>query len=96
MQVEWIFISDYTEAEVRRVVPRSSGIYLLWVKLKEGNKWRCFYVGQVSDLEARLLHHLTNDEENTCIRKQVASFVCGCEYARVDRQTDRDGAEKFL
>ena len=49
-----------------------------------------------SDLEDRLLDHLSDSEENECIKTKVARFICGYEYAEVAKQSDRDGIEKFL
>ncbi len=96
MHINWSnFHSTYDESEVRRYVPDDAGIYLLWVKLKTG-KWRCFYVGQAENLEERLLDHLSGDEENKCIKNNVSNYVCGFEYAKVSKQSDRDGIEKYL
>jgi hypothetical protein len=96
MNISWsTFYNTYSEENVKAYVPTDAGVYLLWVKLKNG-KWRCFYAGQASDLEARLLEHLGSNEENECVKKHVADYVCGLEYASVVRQKDRDGIEKFL
>jgi excinuclease UvrABC nuclease subunit len=96
MQITWSsFHSDFAEAHVRRYVPAEAGVYLLWVKLKNG-KWRCFYAGQASNLEDRLLDHLSDDEDNECIKNKVSKFVCGFEYAKVSKQSDRNGIEKLL
>jgi excinuclease UvrABC nuclease subunit len=96
MQITWSsFHSSYTETEVKRTVPTDAGVYLLWVKLKNG-KWRCFYAGRAADLEDRLLDHLSDDKENKCINKNVSIYICGFEYAKVSRQSDRAGIEKFL
>lgn len=97
MQVTWSsFHSDLSENQVRKYVPRAAGIYLLWVKLTESNKWKCFYVGQASNLEQRLLDHLSESEENECIKTKVSIKVCGFEYTEVSTQNERDGIEKFL
>lgn len=96
MQLNWSsFHSTYSESGVTAYVPTTAGVYLLWVKLKNG-KWRCFYVGQAKNLEARLLDHLSEAEENDCLKTKVSKYVCGFEYAAVGRQEDRDGIEKFL
>ncbi len=96
MRIIWsLFHSSYSESEVKRHVPAEAGVYLLWVKLKNG-KWKCFYVGKASDLEARLLDHLSDNEENECIKSNVSKYICGFEYAKVSKQSDRDGIEKFL
>ena len=96
MQITWSsFHAKYNEAEVKAYVPRSAGVYLLWVQLKN-DKWRCFYAGQADDLERRVLRHLADSEENECIKKHVSAYVCGFEYAEIGRQSDRDGIEKYL
>jgi len=78
MKISWSsFHSTYDERTVKRHVPAEAGTYLLWVKLKEGKKWRCFYVGQARNLEARLLQHLSSKEDNDCLRKK-ASGVRSC------------------
>jgi len=97
MIIEWSGInSNYSEDEVKKYVPIESGVYLLWEKLAESNKWLCFYVGKTKGLEKRLLEHLSDNEDNDCIKKKVAEKVCGFEYAKVANQNERDGIEKFL
>ena len=96
MYLEWSsFYTPYTEQEVKKYVPIDSGIYLLWVQLKN-EKWRCSYVGQADDLEDRLLNHLSKFEENECIKTKASKYVCGFEYAKVSRESDREGIENFL
>lgn len=96
MQVEWsLFHATYTAAGVRASVPRTAGVYLLWVKLQNG-RWRCFYAGQADNLERRLLDHLSASEANQCIKAHVSKYTCGFEYAEVPQQAHRDGVEKYL
>ena len=96
MEISWsTFHTPYTESEVKKYVPTDSGVYLLWVKL-ESNNWRCFYVGKSDNLETRLLQHLSDEEENECIKDKVSEKICGYEYAKVSKQSDRDGIEKYL
>jgi excinuclease UvrABC nuclease subunit len=96
MQITWsAFHSLYSDAEVKAYVPRSAGVYLLWVQLKD-EKWHCFYVGQADDLKRRLLEHLADSEENECIKRHVSKYVCGYKHAEIARQADRDGVEKYL
>ncbi len=97
MEVIWSTFHELNEENVRKNVPEVAGVYLLWVKLKNKNgKWRCFYVGKTEELQARLLYHCSLNEENDCIKNNVQNYVCGYEYAKVAKQADRDGIEKFL
>lgn len=95
MRIEWSSFHDLNEQNIRRYVPTGAGVYLLWVKLKNG-KWRCYYVGQAQNLEQRLLSHLSSAESNKCVKNNVSKYISGFEYAKVGRQSDRDGIEKFL
>jgi hypothetical protein len=95
MQITWSSFKKLTEENVRKDVPRDAGLYLLWVKLKNG-KWRCYYAGQADDLERRLLEHLSDEEKNRCIKTNVRDYISGYQYAKVAKQSDRDGIEKFL
>jgi len=96
MEVKWSsFHGSYTSEAVKKYVPTSAGVYLLWVKLKN-DKWRCIYVGQATNLEERLLSHLTSSEPNESIKNNVSNYVIGFEYAEVTEQYMRDGVEKFL
>lgn len=96
MKITWSsFHENYTEDVVRRYVSTGGGVYLLWVKLKTG-KWRCFYTGRASNLESRLLAHLSSKEPDTCIKTNIAKYICGFEYAKLKTQSDRKGIEKFL
>jgi len=95
MNVKWSRLIDLNEGNVRLSVPRSAGVYLLCVKMKDG-KWRCFYTGQAENLEERLLQHVSLSETNQCIRGRARSQVCGMYFARVENERDRNGAEKYL
>ena len=96
MEVKWSgFFTPYSQEKVKLNATESAGIYLLWVKLKN-DKWRYFYAGQAKNIKQRLLDHLSDSEENKCIKENVSKFVCGFEYAVISKQDDRDGAEKYL
>lgn len=95
MNIQWsTFHTPYTENAVRRVVPTRSGVYLLWVKYKNGN-WKCFYVGKSENLEERLLQHLSTSEDNDCVKENVR-YTSGFYWAEVPRGSDRSGIEKAL
>lgn len=96
MEVKWSgFFTPYSQEKVKLNATESAGVYLLWVKLKN-EKWKCFYAGQAKNIKQRLLNHLSDNEENDCIKENVSKYVCGFEYAIISKQADRDGAEKYL
>ena len=61
----------YNVADVQAHVPHSPGVYMIRVLLRGGGQ-RVIYVGQASDLQDRLLDHLSPSEENACLRDHVA------------------------
>lgn len=95
MEILWSNFHKLTSDNVKHSVPQDSGVYLLWVKLSN-DKWRCYYVGQADNLQERLLQHLSHSEKNNCIKTNVRDYISGYEYAKVSKQSDRDGIEKFL
>ena len=96
MKVKWFnFYDSFTEETVKKYVPAAAGVYLLWVKLKNG-KWKCIYVGKATNLKERLLSHLSRYEENSGIKNHVQNYIVGFEYTEVATQDERNGIEKFL
>ena len=95
MNIKWSDFIRLTKDNVRKVVPTSPGVYLLWVQLKS-EKWRCYYVGRAANLEERLLSHLSSKEPNDCIKDNVRDHISGLEYAKVAAKSDREGIEKYL
>ena len=88
------FFTPYNESEVLRVVPRSGGVYALWVNYKTG-RWGCFYVGKADNLESRLLAHLGPEESNTCI-KENNKYKRGFHWIEITTEAEQSGAEKYL
>jgi len=95
-KVTWSgFYSSYAKTIVNNNVQDKSGIYLLWVKLESG-RWKVTYVGQAKNIRIRLLEHLSNNEENQCLKNDVNKYIYGFEYAIVSNKKDRDGVENYL
>lgn len=88
------FHNPYNEAEIRKYVPTSAGVYLLWVYYKSG-RWGSYYVGKAENLEDRLLDHLSNDEPNSCI-KENNKYRRGFMWIEITTEAERSGVEKFL
>jgi len=95
MQVTWATFQKLNVGNIVKNVPESAGVYLLWVQLKD-EKWKCYYVGKAENLQARLLEHCSANEENDCIKNNVQNHISGYEFAKISKQSDRDGIEKFL
>jgi len=94
LKLNWSPVHEYTESNVQRYVPKEGGVYRL--SYKSEDELPMFYVGQASDLEERLLQHLTVTEPNACIKRHVRDYNCSFRYAKVASIADRNGAERAL
>ncbi len=90
----WSSMSTYTEANVLRLVPRQSGVYLV-CEPGSSNDWRVAYVGRAENLEQRLLAHLQASEPNGCLRSLVSRGSAAVWWASVPTWQTA-GVEKYL
>lgn len=95
MELEWNGRFSYDEVTVKKCVMKKPGNYMIMVKLKNGN-FRPIYVGKAIDLEGRLLEHLSNSEDNSCLKKHVKDHILGIRYCYVGSETDRQNIEYTL
>jgi len=94
LKLNWSSVLEYTESNVLGHAPKEGGVYRL--SYKSGDGLTVFYVGQASDLEERLLRHLSVTEPDACIKGYVQNYKCYFRYAKVANIADRDGAERAL
>lgn len=70
------------------------GVYVLAVGLKNSDNVRVFYVGS-GNIPERLAYHLSDDEENECVKEKVQNKVCYFWYEEVkggeDKREKREG-----
>lgn len=95
MKLDWHGLFDYYEETVKKVVSDTGGNYMISVGLKKGG-YRPVYVGRTKHLETRLLKHLSNDEENKCIKNRVSDKALYFRYCYVNNQEDRKNIEYTL
>jgi hypothetical protein len=91
----WQRYLPYTLANVQRFAPVKAGVYKIAVHLTTGRK-RVIYVGQATDLDARLKDHLSEWETNSSLYSIVRQYQCSFALALVPLQADRDAAERAL
>jgi len=94
MELTWHGYFLYAAPEVEEHVGNSPGNYMISIKLKSG-KYGSIYVGQSTDLQGRLLHHLSNSETNTCLKKQK-KYHYEFQFCYVSDQKDRDDVQYTL
>lgn len=94
VKLNWSPVYDYTESNVIRYAPKEGGVYRL--SYQSGEKRPMFYVGQASDLEDRLLQHLSVTEPDECIKRHVQNYNCYFRYASIANLEHRNCAERAL
>ncbi len=95
MELEWQGLFDYCEKTVKEFVNDKDGNYMISVGLQNG-EYRPIYIGKTKYLEARLLEHLSNDEENKCIKDRVGNKALYFRYCYVNNEDDRKNVEYTL
>ena len=91
LNVEWN-LKPYAlnEDQIKQIAHDKGGIYRL-----SNKKVGIFYVGQSDNLKSRLLEHLSDKEENNCIKKKL-EFQAYFRYALLESEKDRLCAESFM
>jgi hypothetical protein len=91
MDLYWSFFYMLTGENIRKHVPRSAKMYLLFAK--PGHEtWMCYYVGQADDLVNRLQEHLSGPDPCMQPKMKASAF----RYAEIEARRDRNGVERFL
>ena len=95
MKLEWYGFFAYCEENVKKMIIDKGGNYVISIGLQDGN-YRPIYVGKTKYLKDRLLKHLSNDEENECIKGRVGNTALYFIYCYVSSQEDRENTEHTL
>ncbi len=89
-----VFFTPYDETQIRMAAPTGPGVYILWMQDSDGG-WTRFYVSKANNLESQLLGHLSADEPNPCIKRNVKN-MCGFHWIDITMEYERIGVEKYL
>jgi len=96
LTLEWSkFFNSFEEDKIKENTPESPGIYLFWVKLTKG-EWKCFFIGETSNLQKRILSHTKPSEKRICISDRIKDKNCGYEFAILENSSHRDGIMSYL
>jgi len=94
VQVTWSERIPYLNANVKNV-KEDGGVYKLIRKTTDGG-FGVFYIGMTTKLRTRLDDHLSDNEDNDCIKKKLKNSSCYFRYAYISKQETRECAEAFL
>jgi len=78
------------------LVPEFGGIYKVLRNDGKENKLSRVYVGKAENLRSRYNRHLSEQEENICLRNNVQEKECYFRYALLAGEDNRKNAEDHL
>ena len=90
----WSQYIPYNEVNAEKV-PANAGVYEISVRLQNGLA-RGFYTGQANNLQRRYSEHLSENENNKCIKEYLGKFNCFSRYIEIFQQSERDRIEENL
>jgi len=91
----WTKLLKLDETLIGQIPDNLPGVYRLSYKDPDGNYY-VFYVGKSDDIKRRLMEHISDSEQNACIRGYLTSTECYFRYAKVMRQEVRDSGERQM
>ena len=94
VKLVWSDLFLYTISNVNVHTPISAGVYRL--SCQRDDKRPVFYVGQAETLDKRLRDHLSDEEPNVCIKRNLRDHTCYFRFAELAKQAERDYAERAL
>lgn len=77
-------------------IPENGGVYKVLRDDGEEGKLARVYVGKAIDLRAQYTRHLSDYEENTCLRRNLNNEECYFKYALLSGEENRQNAETHL
>lgn len=92
-RLSWSNLIGLTADNINSVDEEFEGVYR--ISRSEGDKAFVFYVGK-GRIRERLLHHVSDNEENECIKTTVRSFSCYFKYAIITNEEVRSATERKL
>lgn len=96
LDLEWKGYYEYTYNNVQKYAPLKAGVYKISFK-QQDETLKVRYVGQSDNLDKRLKEHLDfENEPNECLIERLKKYHAEFSFAEVDKQTDREGAERAL
>ena len=81
-QLDWSKLIPLTYKEIQKITA-SSGVYRLSYTPDNGDNYYVFYVGKADNLKDRLLQHIGNLEDNTCIKDYIRKYSCSFKIAEI-------------
>lgn len=94
-KISWSDDVRYVEMNSAKV-PTLGGVYKILRNDGENGKYTRIYVGKTDNLNTRYNEHLSDNEKNLCIKKNLKNNKCYFRYVIIPREQDRNDLEQQL
>lgn len=91
--LSWSKLAPFDPTNVNILDSSIEGVYR--ISKQEGDKIFVFYVGK-GKIKDRLLKHLSESEDNDCLRATIKSHTCFFKYSIITREDVRKAAERKM
>ncbi len=91
--LSWSKLTAFNSANVNSLDSSIEGVYRL--SRQEGDKIFVFYIGK-GKIKDRLFKHLSESEDNDCLRATIKSYTCFFRYSIITREDIRKAAERKM
>lgn len=78
------------------LIPESGGMYKVLRDDRVEGKFSRVYVGKANDLRSQYDRHLSDQEENNCLKRNIKTQECYFRYALLAGEENRQRAESHL
>jgi len=77
-------------------IPESGGIYKVLKDKGESGKLTRVYLGKAADLRRQYNYHMSESEENICLKDNLRKETCYFRYALLSGEENRQDSEDHL
>ena len=93
--ISWTKLKELKQTEIDTLSGGFAGAYRLSYQHDDGNIY-VFYLGQSNDIKTRLIKHISNDEDNICVKNFVSTKKCYFRYAEIPQDDVRKATLRLM
>lgn len=95
IELNWSVLAGLDEQTIQLIDDNLQGIYRLSYRHEDKNIY-VFFVGKSTDIKKQLLIHISEKEENVCIKNFKILKTCYFKYAVIEEDNLRDLSYKQI
>jgi len=93
--LSWSYDIRYISSNAEKI-PESGGIYKVLKDEGKSSEYTRVYIGKAANLRSQFSFHLSGNEENECLKRNIQNNQCYFRYALLEGENNRQDAESHL